>query len=114
LVVNQEQGVVVGLEEIVRVQFYVFLGDCRHYARCRIGGTIIVINLDELYLFTQVVEQKGFASTARLLGVPKSTLSRKLLQLERLGVRLLPRSTKSFEMASSEFARKSCSACNCE
>ena len=54
-----------------------------------------MIDLNELYLFTQVVEQKGFASAARLLGVPKSTLSRKISQLEeRLGVRLLQRSTR--------------------
>ena len=54
-----------------------------------------MIDLNELYLFTQVVDQKGFASAARLLGMPKSTLSRKISQLEdRLGVRLLQRSTR--------------------
>jgi DNA-binding transcriptional LysR family regulator len=58
-----------------------------------------MIDLNELHLFTQVVEQKSFASAARLLGVPKSTLSRKISQLEdRLGVRLLQRSTRQLSV----------------
>jgi DNA-binding transcriptional LysR family regulator len=58
-----------------------------------------MIDLNELYLFTQVVDQRGFASAARLLGMPKSTLSRKISQLEdRLGVRLLQRSTRQLSV----------------
>jgi DNA-binding transcriptional LysR family regulator len=48
-----------------------------------------MIDLNELYLFAQVVERKGFASAGRALNLPKSTVSRKISQLEeRLGVRL--------------------------
>jgi DNA-binding transcriptional LysR family regulator len=58
-----------------------------------------MIDLNELYLFARVVEQKSFASAARFLGVPKSTLSRKISQLEdRLGVRLLQRSTRQLSV----------------
>ena len=54
-----------------------------------------MIDLNELYLFAQVVERKGFASAGRALDLPKSTVSRKISQLEeRLGVRLLQRSTR--------------------
>jgi hypothetical protein len=54
-----------------------------------------MIDLNELYLFGQVVERKGFASAGRALNLPKSTVSRKISQLEeRLGVRLLQRSTR--------------------
>jgi DNA-binding transcriptional LysR family regulator len=64
-----------------------------------IRGIMTMIDLNELYLFAQVVDQKSFASAARLLGVPKSTLSRKISQLEeRLGVRLLQRSTRQLSV----------------
>jgi DNA-binding transcriptional LysR family regulator len=54
-----------------------------------------MIDLNELAIFAQVVERKGFAAAARALGLPKSTVSRKVSQLEeRLGVRLLQRSTR--------------------
>src|ERR1700736_4467842 len=54
-----------------------------------------MIDLNELYLFAQVFERKGFASAGRALNLPKSTVSRKISQLEeRLGVRLLQRSTR--------------------
>lgn len=55
------------------------------------------IDLNDLYFFVQVVEQGGFAAAGRALGIPKSKLSRRILQLEhRLGVRLLQRSTRKF------------------
>ena len=54
-------------------------------------------DLNELYYFSQVVEYGGFAPAGRALGVPKSKLSRRVAVLEeRLGVRLLARSTRSF------------------
>lgn len=54
-----------------------------------------MFDLNELYIFTQVVERKGFAAAGRALDLPKSTVSRKISQLEdRLGVRLLQRSTR--------------------
>jgi DNA-binding transcriptional LysR family regulator len=54
-------------------------------------------DLNDLYFFAQVVEHSGFASAGRALGVPKSKLSRRIAQLEqRLGVRLVQRSTRKF------------------
>jgi len=52
-------------------------------------------DLNDLYFFVQVVEHGGFAAAGRALGVPKSRLSRRIALLEeRLGVRLLQRSTR--------------------
>ena len=54
-------------------------------------------DLNDLYYYAQVVEHGGFAPAGRALGIPKSTLSRRVAQLEeRLGTRLLLRSTRSF------------------
>lgn len=54
-------------------------------------------DLNDLYYFVQAVEHGGFAPAGRALGVPKSKLSRRVALLEdRLGVRLLNRSTRSF------------------
>jgi len=54
-------------------------------------------DLNELYYFAQVVEHGGFAPAGRALGIPKSKLSRRVALLEeRLGARLLMRSTRSF------------------
>ncbi|HPG88439.1 MAG TPA: LysR substrate-binding domain-containing protein [Hyphomicrobium sp.] len=52
-------------------------------------------DLNDLYYFVQVVDHGGFAAASRALGIPKSKLSRRVLELEeRLGVRLLQRSTR--------------------
>jgi DNA-binding transcriptional LysR family regulator len=54
-------------------------------------------DLNDLYYFANVVEKGGFAAAGRALGVPKSKLSRRIGELEdRLGVRLLQRSTRRF------------------
>lgn len=54
-------------------------------------------DLNDLYYFAQVVDHGGFAAAGRALGVPKSTLSRRITALEdRLGVRLLQRSSRRF------------------
>ena len=56
-------------------------------------------DLNDLYYFVQVVENRGFAPAGRALGIPKSRLSRRVAQLEkRLGVRLIHRSTRSFNV----------------
>ncbi len=56
-------------------------------------------DLNDLYYFAQVVEHQGFAPAGRALGVPKSKLSRRIAVLEeRLGVRLLQRSTRKFSV----------------
>ena len=54
-------------------------------------------DLNDLYFFAAVVEQGGFSAAGRALGVPKSRLSKRIAQLEdRLGVRLLQRTTRRF------------------
>ena len=54
-------------------------------------------DLNDLYFFVQVVDHRGFAPAARALGLPKSRLSRRVAILEeRLGVRLIQRSTRRF------------------
>jgi DNA-binding transcriptional LysR family regulator len=65
-------------------------------------------DLNDLYFFVQVVDHRGFAAAARELGVPRSRLSRRIgLLEERLGVRLIQRSTRSFAITEigSEFYR---------
>jgi DNA-binding transcriptional LysR family regulator len=52
-------------------------------------------DLNDLYFFHTVVSCDGFAAAARRIGVPKSTLSKHVAQLEdRLQVRLLERTTR--------------------
>jgi DNA-binding transcriptional LysR family regulator len=54
-------------------------------------------DLNDLFYFSVVVEKNGFAAAGRALDIPKSRLSRRIAQLEdRLGVRLLQRSTRRF------------------
>jgi DNA-binding transcriptional LysR family regulator len=54
-------------------------------------------DLNDLFYFSIVVEKGGFAAAGRALDIPKSRLSRRIAQLEeRLGVRLLQRSTRRF------------------
>lgn len=56
-------------------------------------------DLNDLYFFARVVEHGGLAPAGRALGVPKSRLSRRLALLEeRLGVRLIQRSTRRFSV----------------
>lgn len=58
-----------------------------------------MIDLNELFLYAKVVEHGGFAPAGRALNMPKSTLSRRVNQLEtRLGVRLIQRSTRQFQV----------------
>ncbi len=52
-------------------------------------------DLNDFFYFSQVVDQGGFASAGRALGIPKSRLSRRIAGLEqRLGARLLHRTTR--------------------
>jgi DNA-binding transcriptional LysR family regulator len=56
-----------------------------------------MFDLNDMYLYTKVVEHGGFASAGRMLSLPKSRLSRRVSLLEeRLGVRLIQRSTRHF------------------
>ncbi|MGY5328596.1 LysR family transcriptional regulator [Pseudomonas protegens] len=59
----------------------------------------MVEDLNDLYYFAQVVEHGGFAAAGRALDMPKSKLSRRVAGLEeRLGVRLIQRSTRHFSV----------------
>jgi DNA-binding transcriptional LysR family regulator len=54
-------------------------------------------DLNDLFFYVQVVDSGGFAPAGRKLGTPKSKLSRRIALLEeRLGVRLIQRSTRQF------------------
>jgi DNA-binding transcriptional LysR family regulator len=54
-------------------------------------------DLNDLYFFAKVVDGNGFAAAARKLGIPRSRLSRRIGLLEqRVGVRLIQRSTRHF------------------
>jgi DNA-binding transcriptional LysR family regulator len=54
-------------------------------------------DLNDLRFFAAVVEHGGFSAAARALGVPKSRISKRIALLEeRLGVRLLQRTTRRF------------------
>ncbi|MDR9750384.1 LysR substrate-binding domain-containing protein [Pseudomonas sp. SZMC_28357] len=56
-------------------------------------------DLNDLYYFAKVVEAGGFAAAGRLLGIPKSRLSRRIAELEeRLGARLLQRTTRNLKL----------------
>ncbi|EWM51527.1 bacterial regulatory helix-turn-helix, lysR family protein [Bordetella holmesii 70147] len=56
-------------------------------------------DLNDLFYFSQVVDQGGFSAAARVLDLPKSRLSRRISQLEeRLGVRLLQRTTRRLRL----------------
>lgn len=52
-------------------------------------------DLNDLFLFAQVVQNGSFSAASRATGVPKSRLSRRIAQLEKdLGVQLLRRTTR--------------------
>ncbi|MEO7064438.1 MAG: LysR substrate-binding domain-containing protein [Dokdonella sp.] len=54
-------------------------------------------DLNDLRFFAAVVQHRGFSAAGRALGTPKSRLSKRVAQLEeRLGVRLLQRTTRRF------------------
>src|SRR4029077_1877454 len=56
-------------------------------------------DLNDLYYFVAVVDHGGFAAAGRALGLQKSRLRRRILQVEeRLGVRLLNRSSRRFSV----------------
>jgi DNA-binding transcriptional LysR family regulator len=54
-------------------------------------------DFNDLYLFAQIVIHNGYSAASRTLGIPKSTLSRRIAALEeRLGSRLVQRSSRTF------------------
>ena len=67
-----------------------------------------VLDLNDFFYFVQVVDRRGFTAAGRMLRIPKSTLSHRILRLEtELGVRLLNRTSRQFAMtdAGEEFYR---------
>lgn len=57
------------------------------------------MNLNDIRLFLRVVETNSFTSAADSLGIQKSTISRRINQLEdELGVRLLQRTTRKLKL----------------
>lgn len=57
----------------------------------------MLTDMDDFYCFAQVVEHGGFSAAERATDIPKSKLSRRVYNLEeRLGVRLIQRSSRHF------------------
>ncbi len=57
------------------------------------------MTFDDIQIFAKVVDQKSFTNAAKLLRMPKSTVSRRIFQLEeRLGVKLLNRTTRQLSL----------------
>lgn len=55
-----------------------------------------MVDLNDVAIFARVVEAGSFTGAARLLGLPKTSVSRRVAELERqVGVRLLHRTTRS-------------------
>jgi DNA-binding transcriptional LysR family regulator len=54
-------------------------------------------DLNDLYVFSKVVEHSGFTGAAKALGVARSSICRRVSALEeRLGIRLVQRTTRHF------------------
>lgn len=57
------------------------------------------VDLEEILAFTRVVQGQSFTSAAKALRLPKSTVSRKVAELEaRVGARLLQRTTRTLSL----------------
>src|SRR5436190_23345089 len=57
------------------------------------------MDLNEIIVFARVVQAGSFTTAAAQLGMPKSTVSRKVTELEeRLGARLLQRTTRKLSL----------------
>lgn len=69
-------------------------------------------DLNDMFFFAEVVDRGGFAAASRVLGVPKSKLSRRVAQLEaQLGVRLLQRTTRKLSLTQAgELYHRHCAA----
>ncbi|RCS22993.1 LysR family transcriptional regulator [Phyllobacterium salinisoli] len=56
-----------------------------------------MLNLNDVRIFVQAVESGGFTAAARRIGAPKSTISKRVAELEaELGVRLIHRTSRNF------------------
>lgn len=58
-----------------------------------------MLNLNDLRLFVRAVDSGGFAAAARTIGAPKSTISKRVAELEvELGARLIHRTSRTFTL----------------
>ncbi len=58
-----------------------------------------MLDLNDIVVFARVVEAGSFTAAARLLCMPKTTVSRRIAALEReVGVQLVQRTTRSLSM----------------
>jgi DNA-binding transcriptional LysR family regulator len=58
-----------------------------------------MLDLNDIVVFARVVEAGSFTAAGRLLGMPKTTVSRRIAALEReVGVQLVQRTTRSLNM----------------
>lgn len=58
-----------------------------------------MLNLNDVHLFVQAADHRGLAAAARALGIPKSTMSKRIAALEEdLGVTLVHRSSRRFAL----------------
>ncbi|MGF6851248.1 LysR substrate-binding domain-containing protein [Paraburkholderia sp. CI3] len=58
-----------------------------------------MLDLNDLYYFSVVVEKRSFSAAAEVTGVPKGTLSKRMRALEQtLGLRLANRTTRTFSL----------------
>src|SRR4029077_3088711 len=58
-----------------------------------------MLDLNDIVVFARLVEAGSFTAGARLLGMPKTTVSRRVAALEReVGVQLVRRTTRSLNM----------------
>ncbi|WP_225768751.1 LysR family transcriptional regulator [Inquilinus sp. Marseille-Q2685] len=61
----------------------------------------MAVDLNHLILFSRVVRAGSFSGAARMLGLPKATVSRNIARLEEeIGARLLHRTTRKIELTS--------------
>ena len=55
--------------------------------------------LNDMALFVEVVKARGFRGAGEVLGIPNSTISRRIAALEKaIGLRLLHRTTRKIEL----------------
>lgn len=63
------------------------------------NGKVVMSDLDALIVFAKVVDAGSFSAAGRRMGMPVSTVSRRIAELEdRLGARLLQRSTRQIRL----------------
>jgi len=63
-------------------------------------GVSNMLDLNDIYYFVTVVDRAGISAASRVLGIPKSTVSHRIQELEAsLGVRLLNRSSRQFSVS---------------